>query len=141
MGDEELDTSKLIIACITAQDSCLSIIESAIDMADNIGAELEVVTAQPKNMEADSRAEDMKCLDRLSKKTGHEITVIYSDNPLISLVNYTKKKKPIHIFTGQQDEKSDFVIRLSVLTGAPITMSANGLVCTVPPMLEESSNK
>lgn len=129
-------TSKVIMACITAQDSCRLIIESAATMAAQIGARVEVVTAQPKHMEAQRRAQDMRCLDRLSKATGQYITVVYSENPLTSLVNYAQKQEPMHIFTGKQDEKSDFVVRLSVLTGAPITMVANGLVCTLPPMLE-----
>lgn len=128
--------SKTIMACITAQDSCGLIIESAAAMAAHTGASVKVVTAQPKRMEAHRRAADMRCLDRLSKQTGQYITVIYSDNPLLSLVNYAQKQEPLHIFTGKQDEKSDFVVRLSVLTGAPVTMIANSLVCTLPPMLE-----
>lgn len=129
-------TSKVIMACITAQDSCGLIIESAAAMAAKIGARVEVVTAQPKQMDAQSRARDMRCLDRLSKTTGQYITVIYSEDPLRSLVNYAEKQEPMHIFTGKQNEKSDFVVRLSVLTGAPITMVAGGLVCTLPPILE-----
>ena len=133
----QLGQQKTVMACITAQESCRLIIENAKAMAKHIDANVEVVTAQPKQMEAFRRAEDMRCLDQLSKETGRYITVIYSDNPLISLVNYAQRQNPLHIFTGKQDEESDFVMRLSVLTGAPITMVANGLVCTLPPMLEQ----
>lgn len=127
---------KLIMACITAQPSCKRIIENAAEMADRYGAKLCVVTAQPKKQNAKLRARDMRCLDDLSHQTGREITVIYSDDPLISLVNYAKNSDPLHIFTGQQDEKSDFVMRLSVLTGAPVTMvSENGMVYTFPPVM------
>lgn len=112
----------LILVCVTAQDSCIEIINKGKEFAEKYGAVLEVVTIQPKKMDAQRRAEDMKCLQSLSKITECQITIIYSDNVLHSLSSYINKMEPMHILTGQQGIESEFVIKLSMLCDAPISM-------------------
>lgn len=122
-----------VMICITAQESCEVIINKGLEMAKRLGTQAIVVSAQPKKASAEARSRDMKILDGLSKKTGAEVTVLYSDHPLISLTNYAAAKKPVHIFTGLQSADSEFVSRLAMMCEAPISMVSPSAVCIVPP--------
>lgn len=124
--------SNPVMACITAQESCEKIILKAKELANHLNTVLEVVTVQPKRMEATKRAREMKCLEYLSKKTDSSITVIYSEHPLDSLATHAASMNPIHIFTGQQSEESAFVGKLSSLCDAPISMVTCDTVFTLP---------
>lgn len=111
-----------ILVCVTAQDSCIDIINKGKEFAEKYNAVVEIVTIQPKKTDAEKRAEDMKCLQSLSKLTECPITIIYSDNVLHSLASYISKVSPKHIFTGQQGIESEFVMQLSMMCDAPISM-------------------
>ncbi|MDD4700067.1 MAG: hypothetical protein PHV07_07405 [Oscillospiraceae bacterium] len=122
-----------VMACITAQESCERIIVKAKELANHLNTALEVVSVQPKRMEATKRAREMKCLEYLSKKTDCAITVIYSEHPLDSLATHAASMDPVHIFTGQQSNESAFVGKLSVLCDTPISMITSETVFTIPP--------
>ncbi len=122
-----------ILACITAQSACERIINTGLQMARRLGTTLEVVTVQPKKLAAEQRAQAMKCLYRLSKDTGCEITVYYSDKPAARLARHALENDVMHIITGVVDGVNDFVSRISMLTGSiPVSMVGEGIVCTVP---------
>ena len=122
-----------ILACITAQSACERIITTGLGMARRLGTSLQVVTVQPKKMAAERRAEAMKCLYRLSKDTGCEITVYYSDKPAARLARHALENDAMHIFTGAADGVNDFVSQVSMLTGSiPVSMVGEGIVCTMP---------
>jgi len=121
-----------VMACITAQESCERIIDKAKELASHLDTILEVVTVQPKRMEATQRAKEMKSLEYLSKKTNCSITVIYSEHPLDSLASHAASMDPAHIFVGQQSEESAFVGKLSSLCDSPISMVTCDTVFTIP---------
>lgn len=114
--------NNMVLICVTAQDSCIEVINKGKETAERLNAIAEIVTVQPKKMEAEKRAETMRCLQSLSKLTDCPITIIYSDNALNSLASYINKNEPIHIFTGQQGIESEFIVKLSLLCDSPITM-------------------
>ena len=122
-----------ILACITAQSACDKIIKTGLEMARHLATTLQVVTVQPKRMAAEERAEAMKCLYRLSKDTGCEITVYYSDQPAARLARHALENDAMHIITGAADGVNDFVSQVSILTGSlPVSMVGDGIVCTMP---------
>lgn len=122
-----------ILACITAQSACQKIIQTGLDMARHLDTSLQVVTVQPKKMEAEQRAEAMKCLYQLSKDTGCEITIYYSDKPAARLAQHALENGVMHIITGAADGVNDFVSQVSILTGSiPVSMVGDGIVCTMP---------
>lgn len=122
-----------VLVCITAQDSCVDIINEGKKLAEKLNAVTEVVTVQPKKMSAVKRAETMKCLQELSKITDCPISIIYSDNVIKSLASYIEKAEPTHIFTGQQAENSELVFQLSLISNVPISMvSRQKTVYTLP---------
>lgn len=121
----------LIICCITAQSSCIAILNKGKEMATRMGVEVKAVSVQPIKQEALRRANDMKTLDTLSKQSGVEISIIYSDNPLLALAEYAEENLPIHIFTGKQADKSSFVMKLAEVCKLPVSMVAGETVFTV----------
>jgi hypothetical protein len=60
-----------------------------------------------------------------------EISIIYSDNPLLALAEYAEQNLPIHIFTGKQADKSSFVMKLAESCKLPVSMVAGETVFTV----------
>ena len=125
--------NRRVLVCITAQDSCVDIINEGKKLAEKLNAVTEVVTVQPKKMSAVKRAETMKCLQELSKITDCPISIIYSDNVIKSLASYIEKAEPTHIFTGQQAENSELVFQLSLISNVPISMvSRQKTVYTLP---------
>lgn len=128
-----------IYALITAQASCKRIVTVAKEFADRLSAELIVLTVQPIHADAKRRSEDMRCLTALAKETQANIRMIYSDRPLEAICKELEKNQPLHVFTGQGREKSDFVSRLRMeLVGAPISVvGMDGVIFSLPPILED----
>ncbi len=123
-----------VMVFITPQASCRQIIHKGAELANRLHSRLMVVTAQPKKADAQCRAADMRCLELLAKATQTEIQILYTDDPLRSLVRFAKKHRPIHIFTGQQSNGSSFVSKLAVLCNAPVTTVSAGALYTLPPI-------
>lgn len=120
-----------VLCCITAQESCILILQKGKDMATRLGCAVKAVTVQPLKQDAERRSRDMITLDALSKSSGVEISVIYSDNPLLALAEYAEKNIPIHIFTGKQADKSAFVFTLAEKCKLPVSMVSEGSVFTI----------
>ena len=119
-----------IMAFITAQYHCVSIINAARKMAEEISSELIVLTIQPIKVSAQSRAKSFKCLDSISKECGVDITVCYSDNPILSLKTQALTHLPIHIFTGADNGfVSSFHREYKY---APISVVGEKVIYTIP---------
>lgn len=128
-----------ILALITAQESCKRIIDIAKEYAAHLSADVEVLTVQPVKADAADRSKDMICLTELSKVTGCEIKIVYSDKPLKVIVSECEKQLPIHIFIGQGDDRSSFLSKLRMAPiGSPISVvGADSIIYTLPAMPEE----
>ena len=126
-----MNTQANVLCCITAQESCISILKKGKEMATRLGCTAKAVTVQPLKQDAKRRSQDMITLDALSKNSGVEISVIYSDNPLLALAEYAEKNIPIHIFTGKQADKSFFVFTLAEKCRLPVSMVSGDTVFTV----------
>ncbi len=128
-----------ILALITAQLSCERIIKFAEDYADKLGCELVILTAQPHKTTAQKRSKDMICLTELSKKTGRNIEIIYSDSPLTAILKETAKIDPIHIFVGQGGQRSEFLTGLRIyVADSPISVvGTDGIIYSLPGISED----
>lgn len=121
---------KSIMACITAQPHCVEIVNSALKLSKQLEVPLSVVTALPVKDSAEGRAIALKCLNKISEECGVNITIIYSDNPPLSLANEAIERKPIHIFIG---EDSGFLKSFRrIYNASPISIVASGVICTIP---------
>lgn len=126
-----MEQTGLVLCCITAQNSCAAILEKGKEMAMRLGCDVKAVSVQPIKQDAERRSSDMKILDALSKQSGIEISIIYSDNPLLALAEYAEKNLPIHIFTGKQADKSSFVMKLAEICKLPVSMVSGETVFTL----------
>lgn len=120
-----------VMACVTAQMDCKRIIKAASALAEKLGTKVFVVTVQPKNADAVSRAKDMKTLCHLAASAGCEISVRYSDHPAKSVAAAAKESGAIHIFTGTPAGSTDFLGKLGLLLdGVPISVVSHDVYCT-----------
>lgn len=126
-----MEQKAFVVCCITAQTSCISILEKGKEMAVRLGCGVKAVSVQPVKQDAARRSQDMKILHSLSQQSGIEISIIYSDNPLLALAEYAEDNLPIHIFTGKQGDKSSFVMTLAEKCKLPVSMVAGETVFTV----------
>lgn len=133
------NSNGIILALITAQPSCERIIKIAEDYSIRLGSELIILTAQPHKTTAQNRSKDMVCLTELSKKTGRDIKIIYSDRPLKAVIKETAKLHPKHIFVGQGGQRSEFLTGLRLCAAdSPISVvGIDGIVFSLPGISEE----
>ena len=127
-----MSETQSVMCCITAQASCLAILLKGKELAEKIGCPVKAVTVQPSRAEAKRRSEDMICLDELTRKSGVEIDILYSDSPLLALAEYAEQVLPLHIFTGKQADRSSFVMKLAEYCKLPVSMVCGENVITVP---------
>ncbi len=119
-----------VLACITAQPHCTGIVNAAKRLAEQLECELVVVTVQPQKADAESRAESVKCLKKISNECDVDIIIRYSDNPAASIATQAAECDPVHIFMG---EDNGFLCEFSKLYGvAPISIVADNVLFTIP---------
>ena len=121
---------KAIMACITAQPHCTEIVNSALKLSKQLEVPLAVVTVLPIKDSATGRASSLKCLKKISEECNVKITIIYSDNPAVSLAKEAAEGKPLHIFIGEDGGFLNGFRRL--YKSSPISMVSGGVLCTVP---------
>lgn len=132
-------TKGKVLALVTAQYSCERIINTAKQYAENLNCELTVLTAQPLKATPENRSKDMICLTKLSKNTGKNIKIIYSNEPLKAVIREITNTSPVHIFMGNSGENNTFLTMLKVgVTNAPISVvGPEGIIFTLG-FLEDS---
>lgn len=137
-----MNNTGTVLALITAQYSCERIINFAKEQAQHLSMNFIALTVQPTKADAKKRAEDMICLTNLSKKCGCDIRIVYSNNPLKSIISETGKISPAHIYIGQGSEKSQFLTNLRLAPiGAPISViGADNIIYTLPSVTEDLFN-
>ena len=124
---------KNVVACVTAQIRCKEIINAASRVAKQIGANLIVVTAQKDKVEASRRAHELKVFNNLSRITGYDIDIIYSENPTMALVSYINKLNPCHIFIGSPKvDRTFYDYFINKYNSVPISIVDTKNSCSVP---------
>ncbi len=121
---------KPIMACITAQPHCEKIVKAALKLSKQLNKNVIVLTVLPIKDTAENRAAALKSLKLISDSCGVNITIIYSDNPAMTIAAQASIYKPIHIFTG---EDSGFLKSFcKYYKSSPISVVVDGVFCTVP---------
>ena len=119
-----------ILACITAQEHCVNIVDAAKQMANNLKAPLIVATCQPIKCDAKRRSEDLKILNEISKKCDVQITICYGEDAASVIAAQAKKLIPLHIFLGKDNGfLTEFRKEYSL---APVSIVTDNVLCTIP---------
>lgn len=114
-----------VLVCTTLQASSENLIRAGKAIAEKNRADLEVVSVIP--IDDEDRKFDPEALDRLyttTKSHGGEISVYFSDDPVMTVCAHTARRKPLTLVTGFPGEKSNKFISLIhlILPEVPISM-------------------
>ena len=133
---------KTVLVCTTLQPSAENLIRAGKAIAEKNSAGLEIVSVIP--IDDNERKFDPQALDRLyttAKSYSGEISVYFSDDPIMTVCAHTAKIKPLTFVTGFPGEKSNNFISLLhlILPDVPVSMvDGNG---TVYNMLPDQASK
>ncbi len=111
-----------VLVCVTAQSSCDVLIEKGRDIAEKLGAPLEVVSVQSVDMTAQQRADALDTLYAISKRSSADIVVYYNNDPAETISLHAKMSKACYIVTGLPRSSSNgFSSKLkSILKDIPV---------------------
>lgn len=112
-----MKNKKLVLVCVTAQQSSQILVKTGKAIAEKNGAELEVVSVLPTGQgERKIEPHIVEKLYQSAKNEGGEMSLFFSDEPILTLSAYIAKAKPITIVTGFPGEKSnDFIATVHLL--------------------------
>lgn len=96
------------VVCITDQFHCEKLIRAGRLIADLSKTALAVVNvSSPDLSKNDARA--LEYLFRISKESGAQMTVLYSDRPLQELERFIRGQKAQNVVTGEAAQKSSML--------------------------------
>lgn len=134
--------NKCVLVCVTAQKSSKHLVEVGKNLADNYNSILEVVSVLPQEQITDSSIKTIEEIHHLTKDFGGEMTLLFNDDPVLSLIAHIGKRKPITVVTGYPGENSNsFIESLRLLCPEQeISMVNNDQIYTVSPSAQFKSH-
>lgn len=132
-----MKNERTVLVCTTLQASSENLIRAGQAIAEKSHADLEVVSVIP--IDDEERKFDSEALDRLytcAKSYNGEISVYFSDDPVMTVCAHTARRKPITLVTGFPGERSNKFISLIrlILPEVPISMvDADGKIYNMIP--------
>lgn len=129
-----------VMVCVTAQTRCENLIISGRKLADEIGAELEVLNIQPMRGAMHTQPEELQYLYNIVKANGAGMTVYYNDEAALTAAAHIRKNNAVAVVTGlPASNGSHFVeeVRRFVPDVAIHLTEDNGRMHTLPAMRTE----
>ncbi len=116
---------RLVLVCVTAQQSSENLVKAGKHIAEENKAALEVVSVLP--VEHGEYRIDHKAIENLHQLCAAykgTMAVYFSDDPIFTVSAHIAKRKPITIVTGFPGENSNSFIDLirGIFPGTPISM-------------------
>ncbi len=94
-------TGKPVLVWITNPEACQRIVAAGKKLADELSAELVIVSIQNKmSGNWHKQAEDLELLHRAARGVGAELTVIYSENSFKAAAEVVNDTDPQAMITG-----------------------------------------
>ena len=132
-----MSSDRLVLVCVTPQQSSENLVKAGKDIAENSKSALEVVSVLPiDENRAKINHDIIEKLYQLSKNYGGEMAVYFSDDPILTVSAHIAKRKPLTIVTGFPGENSNRFIDLihALFPATPISMvDAAGTVYNIFP--------
>ena len=92
-----------VVACVTSQYECDRIIETAEQLAAEYDCELHVLSVLMPTENYGLISDQLEYLNRVSKKAGADMTIIFSSDAPGAAVKFTKENNAVRIVTGLHD--------------------------------------
>ena len=100
--------NKSVVVCVQNPNHCGRLIETGKKIAQLAGAQLQIIHIQPQSGEKDAKT--LEGLYQISKEAQAELTVCFSDNPVMAAALYIEEKNTVQVVTGMPDmERTGFV--------------------------------
>ncbi len=116
---------RLVLVCVTAQQSSETLVKAGKLLSDKFGASLEVVSVLPiGESENPVKPEILEKLYQSAKNEGGDMAVYFSNDPIITVSAHIAKRKPLTLVVGFPGEKSNnFISTIHLLLpDIPISM-------------------
>ena len=116
---------RLVLVCVTAQQSSETLVKAGKHLSDKFGASLEVVSVLPiGESENPVKPEILEKLYQSAKNEGGDMAVYFSNDPIITVSAHIAKRKPLTLVVGFPGEKSNnFISTIHLLLpDIPISM-------------------
>lgn len=120
-----MSSDRLVLVCVTAQQSSEILVKAGKNIAENSSSALEVVSVLPLNQQpAEIDHDVIEKLFQLSRNYGGDMAVYFSDDPILTVSAHIAKRKPLTIVTGFPGENSNYFIDLihALFPMTPISM-------------------
>lgn len=103
-----LQNNKSIVVCVQNPNHCGRLIETGKKIAQMAGAQLQIIHIQPQNSDKDAKT--LEKLYQISKEAQAELTVFFSDNPVMTAAVFIEENNAVQVVTGMPDmERTGFV--------------------------------
>ena len=105
-----------VIACVTSQYECDRIIEEAEQLAAEHDCELHVLSVLMPTENYALISDQLEYLNRVSRRAGADMTVIFSSNAPKAAVRFAKETNAFQIVAGIHDGgKESFLVQFNQL--------------------------
>ncbi len=120
-----MDEKKIVLVCVTPQESSKRLVSAGKILAEKNSAELEVISVLPLKIN-DPKA-DVKIVEEIhhfAKDVNGKMALYFSDDPTLTVAAHIGKTKPFLLVTGFPGEDSNgFVSTIRLLIpDLPISM-------------------
>lgn len=112
-----MKNKKTVLVCVTPQESSQILVKSGKMIAEKNSADLVVVSVLPSAQgENPYEPQIVEKIYQTARYEGGEMSLFFSDDPILTLTAYIAKVKPVTIVTGFPGEKSnDFIATVHML--------------------------
>lgn len=130
------ETPPRILAFSPNRTSCKRLATAGAALAKEQHGQLTILFIQPRELVSKTVAEDIQTVYNIASREKAEITVLFSDDALLSLAVYARQTDAEQIVVDESDSTGEnaFAILRNLLPDLPITvLQKSGKVVTFPP--------
>ncbi|MBE6768037.1 MAG: hypothetical protein E7549_03900 [Ruminococcaceae bacterium] len=137
-------TSPPILVYFSDRASCKRLVTAGAALAKEQHRALSLLFVQPQELVSKTVAEDIQTVYNIATREGAEITVLFSDEPLLSLAVHARQTKAVQIVIDESNTagRPTLAILRTLLPDLPITvLQKGGNAVTFPPSEITTQNR
>lgn len=124
--------------------SCKRLLTAGETLAKKHRNAVSLLFLQPQQLVSKAVAEDIQTVYNIASRAKAEITVLFSDSPLLTLAVHARQVKAVHIVVDECDSLGHTALDVlrTLLPDLPITvLQKNGQLLTFPPTEVTAQNR